>query len=84
MKPNPQPVTATVTALAVTPGACVLVGDSVSDIEAARAAGVHTIGYANKPSKHDRLAAAGADAIADGDHGMGHLARLLHTEATQQ
>jgi phosphoglycolate phosphatase len=39
------------------------VGDSVTDIEAARAAGVRSIGYANKPGKFGQLTAAGADAV---------------------
>jgi phosphoglycolate phosphatase-like HAD superfamily hydrolase len=37
------------------------VGDSVTDIEAGRAAGVATVGYANKPGKDVDL--AGADAV---------------------
>jgi phosphoglycolate phosphatase len=36
------------------------VGDSETDIEAGRAAGVTTIGYANKPGKYQRLTTAGA------------------------
>lgn len=81
MKPNPTPVLAALTALAAKPGGCVLLGDSPSDIHAAHAAEVHTIGYANKPGKRERLTAAGADAIADGPQGMAELARLLVAEA---
>jgi HAD superfamily hydrolase (TIGR01509 family) len=81
MKPHPRPVRAAVAALEAEPAGCVLVGDSPSDIQAAHAAGVHTIGYANKPGKHERLTAAGAEAIAEGEHGMAQLARLLHGEA---
>jgi phosphoglycolate phosphatase len=40
-----------------------MVGDSTTDVHAARAAGVRAIGYANKPGKRERLARAGADAI---------------------
>lgn len=36
----------------------------VTDVEAARAADVPVVGYANKPGKADRLQDAGADAIA--------------------
>ena len=43
----------------------VVIGDAVSDIEAGRAAGVATIGYANEPGKRERLTAAGADAVID-------------------
>jgi HAD superfamily hydrolase (TIGR01549 family) len=81
MKPDPQPVIAAVTALGAKPASCVLLGDSASDMHAAHAAGVHTIGYANNPGKRDRLAHAGAEALAEGRDGMGHLARLLHQEA---
>ncbi|WP_410815531.1 Imm21 family immunity protein [Micromonospora sp. 050-3] len=63
LKPNPVPVVQALQALNVAPDAAVLVGDSITDIAAARAAGVACVGYANKPGKAERLAAAGADAI---------------------
>lgn len=63
MKPNPEPVNRAVFALGAKPDDCLLVGDSLTDIEAARAAGVPVIGYANKPSKVSRFAKAGADAV---------------------
>lgn len=63
MKPNPEPVRRAVAALGTDPGACVLVGDSITDVEAALAAGVPCVGYANKPGKDSRLAAAGAHAV---------------------
>ncbi|MEV0001019.1 Imm21 family immunity protein [Micromonospora sp. NPDC050980] len=63
MKPSPLPVVQALQALNVRPTAAVLVGDSPTDIEAAHAAGVAAIGYANKPGKIQRLAVAGADAI---------------------
>ncbi|MEV0326209.1 HAD-IA family hydrolase [Micromonospora echinospora] len=67
MKPDPFPVLAAVRELGAAPKDCVLVGDSVSDIEAAHAAGVAAIGYANKPGKRERFAAADAviDSMAD-------------------
>lgn len=65
MKPNPAPICAAVDELDADPAQCILVGDSVSDITAATAAGVHSIGYANKPGKRERLTDAGADAIVD-------------------
>ena len=49
---------AAVRALAVEPEVCALVGDSLSDIEAARAAGVTAIGYANRTWKVEAFAAA--------------------------
>ena len=81
MKPNPAPVRQAVTALDAEPAGCALLGDSTSDIHAGYAAGVRTIGYANKPGKWQRLTEAGADAIAEGTQGMAALARLLHNEA---
>ncbi len=52
-------------ALDAEPGECTLVGDSVSDIQAARLASVHSIGYANEPGKRESFTAAGAGAIID-------------------
>ncbi|MFD7729559.1 HAD family hydrolase [Kitasatospora phosalacinea] len=43
----------------------VFVGDAVRDVEAGLAAGVSTIGYANKPGKRERLEAAGALVVVD-------------------
>jgi HAD superfamily hydrolase (TIGR01509 family) len=67
MKPNPGPVLDAVRALGVAPGSCVLVGDSLSDIEAARAAGVAAIGYANRPWKVDAFATADVVVTTMGD-----------------
>lgn len=63
MKPDPFPVLAALRELGAEPKECVLVGDSVSDIEAARAAGIAAIGYANKPGKRERF--GDADAVID-------------------
>jgi HAD superfamily hydrolase (TIGR01509 family) len=51
MKPDPWMVLNAVRAVGGEPAACVLVGDSMTDIQAARAAGVHVVGYANRPRK---------------------------------
>jgi phosphoglycolate phosphatase-like HAD superfamily hydrolase len=50
-------------ALGPNPATSVLIGDQISDIDAAHRAGVWAIGYANKLGKDSRLKAAGADAI---------------------
>jgi HAD superfamily hydrolase (TIGR01662 family) len=63
MKPNPFLVDQAVEQLHADPAACVLIGDTVTDIEAATAAGVRSIGHANKPAKIKALAEAGADAV---------------------
>ncbi|MBO4209113.1 HAD family hydrolase [Micromonospora echinofusca] len=67
MKLNPAPVLEAVQELRANPADRVLVGDSPSDIEAAHAAGVAAIGYANKPGKRERLVAADVviDSMAD-------------------
>lgn len=72
MKPDPGPVLDAVRALGADPASCVLVGDSLSDIEAARAAGVGAIGYANRPWKAAAFAAA--DIIITS---MGEIAEAL-------
>ena len=63
LKPSPHLITQAVEALDAEPGECTLVGDSVTDIQGARLAGAHSIGYANKPDKRERLAVAGAGVI---------------------
>ncbi|MBC9002166.1 HAD-IA family hydrolase [Micromonospora aurantiaca] len=63
MKPNPEPILQAVRALGETPARCLLIGDSLSDIEAARAAGVKVFGYANRSSKVEAFRDANADAV---------------------
>jgi phosphoglycolate phosphatase len=63
LKPSPHLITQAVDTLDAEPGQCTLIGDSVTDIQAARLASVQSIGYANQPGKGERLTAAGAGAI---------------------
>ncbi len=63
MKPNPAPIVDASASLGIVPALCVLVGDSLSDIEGAKAAGARVIGYANKPAKVVAFKEAGADAV---------------------
>ncbi|WP_431901270.1 HAD family hydrolase [Micromonospora chalcea] len=63
MKPNPEPILQAARAVGEPLSRCVLVGDSLSDIEGARAAGVRVIGYANRPGKAETFWAAGADVV---------------------
>lgn len=65
LKPSSYLLHQAVTALDVDPSESVFLGDSTTDIEAAQAAGVRSIGYANKPGKDYGLTAAGAEAITD-------------------
>lgn len=64
MKPNPFLLLEALKVLEVPAAVTQFIGDSVSDIEAGHLAGIHTIGYANKPGKADLLAEAGADEVA--------------------
>jgi phosphoglycolate phosphatase-like HAD superfamily hydrolase len=66
MKPDPASLHAALRLLHIRPADAVFVGDSPADIEAARAAGVAVIGYANKPGKQSML--RGADVIIDDMH----------------
>jgi phosphoglycolate phosphatase len=63
LKPCPHLLNEAITASHADPATCALVGDQISDIDAARQAGTHSIGYANKPGKTDSFANAGADTI---------------------
>ncbi len=63
LKPHPHLLTTALTALNVPPAAATFLGDSVTDIQAARAAHTMSIGYANKPRKTAELMTAGADTV---------------------
>ncbi|MFJ5922554.1 HAD family hydrolase [Kitasatospora sp. NPDC092948] len=63
MKPSPRLLLDAMTAAGTGPEQCVFIGDAVRDVEAGDASGVATIGYANKPGKDAKLAAAGAVVI---------------------
>ncbi|MFI9010142.1 HAD family hydrolase [Actinosynnema sp. NPDC053489] len=65
MKPNPFSLTLAANRLGISSTDAVLIGDTVTDIEASHAAGVKSIGYANKPGKRESLSRAGADAVID-------------------
>lgn len=74
MKPSPEPILQAARVLGVPPSMCVLVGDSLSDIEGAQAAGVQVIGYANRPPKVEVFRSAAADLVITS---MGALASAL-------
>jgi hypothetical protein len=61
--PHPDLLQQAITASNADPDACTLVGDELSDIDAARLAGTRSIGYANEPGKADAFTDAGAGAI---------------------
>jgi phosphoglycolate phosphatase len=55
LKPHPHLIIQATHALGAEPATCALIGDSLTDIRAARAAAVPAIGYANKASKPPRF-----------------------------
>ena len=63
-KPNPHMVEQAITETGVEPSDVVMIGDTVFDIEMARAAGVASIGVAWGYHPADELSLAGADKIA--------------------
>lgn len=71
LKPNPYLLEQAVEALDTTPDQCAMVGDSVSDIEAAHAAGTAAIAYADEPGKHQQFQAHALEAIID------HMSELM-------
>lgn len=65
MKPHPHVLLRSLQHVAGPAGSAVMVGDSVTDVEAGLAAAVWTIGYASKPAKADAMHEAGADVVLD-------------------
>jgi phosphoglycolate phosphatase len=78
MKPNRYLLEAALFDLDVSASDAIFVGDSVTDVEASIAAGMPCIGYANKPGKANRLAAAGAVEIIDS------MTAILEGERTRE
>lgn len=74
MKPNPEPILAAAKLANTSPADCVLIGDSMADIDGAHAAGAWVIGYANRPEKVDRFMDALADIVITS---MGEIASAL-------
>ena len=63
LKPSPYLIWQAASELGTVPSACAVIGDSPSDIAAARSAQAHSIGYAATPAGTQQLLAAGADTI---------------------
>ena len=63
MKPNPEPILAAAKLANASPADCILIGDSMTDIDGAHVAGVSVVGYANRPEKVDRFADAQPDVV---------------------
>lgn len=83
LKPSPHLLHQAIRDRATSPEFCVLIGDSVTDVDAAQSAGALSIGYANKPGKYDRLAGAGATAIVTDMTEIARAARALPQRVQQ-
>jgi len=65
LKPHPRLVRTGLEMVGAEAQRAIFVGDSTSDIEAGKRAGVPTIGYSSRPDKRERLTAACADAVIE-------------------
>ncbi|MBW1604715.1 HAD family hydrolase [Streptomyces sp. JJ66] len=63
MKPDPYPLLRALDAMGTDPVVAVMIGDSISDVQAAHRAGTRSVGFANRPPKSDLLESAGASAV---------------------
>ncbi|MEX2245540.1 MAG: HAD family hydrolase [Dehalococcoidia bacterium] len=81
LKPSPEGLRLCCEAMSVAPERCIYAGDSVSDIEAALAAGMASFGVLAGMSSDAELSRAGAEAVFDD---LGGLLGLLEDEATSR
>jgi phosphoglycolate phosphatase len=63
MKPHPSLVGAALDVLGQRARHCVMIGDSVTDVEAAASWGIATVGFAKTPQRGRELSLAGAAAV---------------------
>jgi HAD superfamily hydrolase (TIGR01509 family) len=63
LKPSPYLIDQAVTKLGTSASACIVVGDSLADIESAQRSGALSIGYARTSNDRERLTTAGAGTI---------------------
>lgn len=64
-KPSPEPLLAMVERMGITPGQCCYVGDSVSDVQMAKRAGIKIFSVATGDHSKEELRKAGSDWIAN-------------------
>lgn len=65
MKPNRTPVRHALAILGAAPASCVMIGDSTTDMQVAKATGLMALGYAKTPERRPQLIDAGADCVTD-------------------
>jgi len=77
MKPHPHAVTEALQILACAPSECLMIGDSVTDIEVSHAIGLRIVAYVKAPDRWEHLLAAQADAYVES---MGDLADAVRQQ----
>lgn len=65
MKPHPSLLKAAVELTGYSKQHCLMIGDSVTDVEAARTEGISALGFGKTPRRHNELLSAGACAVFD-------------------
>ena len=76
LKPSPYLLRRAIDILDARPSRCVLIGDSITDIAAAKAVGAAVIAYANKPGKRDRFRPLKPDVTVDTMSAVTDAARM--------
>jgi phosphoglycolate phosphatase-like HAD superfamily hydrolase len=74
MKPHPDALHRALEVLGTDAGASIMIGDTTTDMQASRAAGVRPIGYTKGDGRGPALARAGAEVVVDD---MGVIAEAL-------
>lgn len=80
MKPHPSVIQRALTLLDQPARRCVLLGDSITDVQVSHATGIRCIGYAKTSTRGHELHLAGADAITDSNRALAESVR--HSPAT--
>ena len=75
MKPHPSVIDRALAFLDQPAAQCVLLGDSITDVQVSRTTGIRCIGYAKTPTRGRELHLAGADAITDTNAALADLIR---------
>ncbi|GAA1450545.1 HAD family hydrolase [Nocardiopsis tropica] len=80
MKPHPHLLELALKELSIRPATCLMVGDSETDIEVAKAVGMPVVGYANRPDKAERFHTLGSNVVTED---MVELAAVVRAELSQ-
>ncbi|KES07616.1 HAD family hydrolase [Streptomyces toyocaensis] len=78
LKPDPHCIHRALNAMGAAPASALMIGDTPSDLRAARAAGVPFLGYARNARKSELLRDAGASTVVDSLEPVLRLVRDLH------